>query len=437
MSLGIDKTRVTEPTGRALKHVRWLWRSSTLRLTLMLSALFALGMALTVFFALSFGQSAIIERTDETLISLAASINLDEIYDNNANALIRPLHAVSDLPRPFAKILRDGQGSVFLDDEFQGYENWRARISRTDSGDGFLIALPLDDAQDALEVLSNILWTTTLIVVGIALLIGLGSGFWARRRLVRINRALSLLASGDLKARTGIANRKDDLDDLAQQVDDTAGELERLVAQTRHLSASIAHDLRTPLARLRSQLETLPESDKRGAALEEAARLSDIFDTIMRVAKIEAAQGQTGFEAVDLGDLADDMIDIFGPVVEDSGKSISLDRSNPKTVQADRPMLVQAIANLIQNAIIHGGSKITLSVKGDCISIADNGQGVPSEAYHEIIKPMVRLDGARETDGTGLGLALVKAVAERHGARLDFFENKPSGLGIKINFTKL
>lgn len=421
-------------------HARWLHRSSTLRLTLILSALFGVGMALTVFITLSFGHSALIERADQTLDSLASSIEtIDAIegFEGNAAALVQPLDEIRALPRPFMRVLKNGPVTIFLDDDFRGFEHWRTMVMQDDEGEAYLIAVPLDDAEDALELLSNILWTTTMIVVGFALILGLGFGFWARRRLVRINKALHQLAGGDLKARTGLSKSSDDLDDLAQQVDVTASELERLVAQTRHLSASIAHDLRTPLARLRSQIEDLPDSDKRGAALEEANRLSQIFDTIMRVAKIEASQGHQGFEAVNLGHLAEDVAETFGPVVEDSGKQLSVDISHAQTVEADRQMLIQALANLIQNAIVHGGQEIRLIVRGNELELVDNGVGVEPGQYSEITKPMVRLDEARKTDGSGLGLALVKAVAERHGAALSFYQNEPSGLGVRLKLTKL
>lgn len=245
------------------------------------------------------------------------------------------------------------------------------------------------------------------------------------------------LAAGDLQVRTGLEAGNDDLSELARQVDKSATELERLVAQTRHLSASIAHDLRTPLARLLAQLEKLPEGQERSAALEEAGRLAETFDTIMRVARIEAGQGNEGFEAVDLGDLLAELEETFGAVVEDSGKHLLTKTSNTARVQADRKMLIQAMSNLIQNALVHGGSDVTLFANGRQIGVMDNGPGVAPDKYDEILKPMVRLDAARATEGTGLGLALVRAVADRHGAQLNLSQNTPTGLRITLEFADL
>ncbi|MEP5757813.1 MAG: HAMP domain-containing sensor histidine kinase, partial [Litoreibacter sp.] len=198
-------------------------------------------------------------------------------------------------------------------------------------------------------------------------------------------------------------------------------------------------DLRTPLARLRSRLEMLPEGEERGAALEEAGRLSAIFDTIMRVARIEAAQGRIGFEAVALAPLVAELKDTFGPVVEDGGKVLKTQISGAATVQADRQMLIQAMANLIQNALVHGGDEITLIAEGHSIGVADNGPGVDPSHYDEIVKPMVRLDSARGSDGSGLGLALVRAVAQRHGAKLTLNPQRGEarGLCVLLNFADL
>ena len=131
------------------------------------------------------------------------------------------------------------------------------------------------------------------------------------------------------------------------------------------------------------------------------------------------------------------MAETFGPVIEDAGKSLVLDIAEPGTVFADRQMLVQALANLIQNAIRHGGERITLMADGRSIGVADNGSGVDPADFSEIVKPMVRLDAARQSEGTGLGLALVRAVADRHGARLAFAQNKPHGLTVRLEFADL
>ncbi len=418
-------------------RLRWLRRSSALRLALLLSVVFAIGMAVAVSVALSLGRNALLERIDATLTGMAAAVAADEAPSDTSSVIVRPVSDLRGLPPPFARAAERGGGTVELDRDFRQSEVWRALVARDGSGQRVLIAVPLENSEETLDLLSGILWSTALAVIAAALAIGVGAGLLAQRRLTRINTTLDQLGRGDLQARTGVSHPADDLDDLARKLDVTAGELERLVAQTRHLSASIAHDLRTPLARLRAQLEMLPDGPERGAALEEATRLSGIFDTIMRIARIEAKQGTEGFAPVDLGALVDDLAETFGPVVEDAGKTLRLEVETPDTVMGDRGMLVQAMANLVQNALVHGGRELTLFVQGPMVGVADNGSGIEPAQFAEVIKPMVRLDAARSSEGSGLGLALVRAVADQHNADLQLASVDPHGLRAALKFAKM
>lgn len=424
---------------KVARRLGWLWRSSTLRLALLLSAIFAVGMTVTIFVALVVGEDAIEERIDETLEAIASATVLEDDEGDSTAMILRSPDDLQGLPQPFRRAIERNDGTVELDRDFLRSETWRVLVTKDSGGTPILIAVPIDDSDRAQELLASVLWTTAALVIAATLAIGFGTGLLAQRRLVRIKDTLHRLGAGDLSARTGLTRSKDDLDDIASELDRTASELERLVAQARHLSGSIAHDLRTPLARLRARLEDLPKGEERGAALFEAERLTGIFDTIMRVARIEAAQGRDGFETVSLGQLLEELAETFGPVVEDSGKRLHVDINAAATVMADRQMLVQALANLIQNALVHGGEDITLFARGLALGVGDNGAGVPSEQHDEIIKPMVRLDSARTTEGTGLGLALVRAVADRHGAILTLAPNdmdqRTKGLQVALNFT--
>ncbi|MEM7730889.1 MAG: histidine kinase dimerization/phospho-acceptor domain-containing protein, partial [Pseudomonadota bacterium] len=339
--------------------LRWLRRSFILRLTLLLSLLFAVGMAAAVYVALGLGREAIVSRADAALAGVAVSLAGGGAPSERADLLIRPLDATGDLPTAITAVAMTGGGTVELDDDYRQAEDWRVSLARDPAGGAYVLAVPLDEGEETFDLLEGILWSVAVVVLLVALAMGIGAGILAERRFSQITATLDRLAAGDLGARTGAVRRADDLDDLAHRVDAAAADLERLVTQTRHLSASLAHDLRTPLARLQSRLEAVPEGDARDAALAEAARLSEIFDTIMRVARIEATQGEDGLAGVDLGDLVQDLAETFGPVVEDAGKTLALDVQDGARVQADRQMLVQATANLIQNALVHGGDQVT------------------------------------------------------------------------------
>lgn len=423
--------------GKLLGRLRWLFRSSTLRLSLLLSVIFAVGFAIAIFVALTLGEDANERRLDDSLSALASASVLDGSASVGPDMILRARDDLQGLPSTFRRAVERGGGTVNLRNDLRGSDVWRVLVSEDAYGTPVVVALPMEDSEEAQALLAGILWITAAVVIALTLAIGFVTGILAQRRLSRIDRTLGKLAKGDLSARTGLVRSKDDLDDIARQLDITAAELERLVTQTRHLSASIAHDLRTPLARLRAQLEMLPDGEARGAALEEASRLTGIFDTIMRVARIEAAQGTDGFETVDVTALLEDVAETFGPVVEDEGKTLALDLTGSGCVHADRQMLVQALANLIQNALVHGGTEITLFSNGLLFGVADNGQGVDPEKFSEIVKPMVRLDTARTRDGSGLGLALVRAVTDRHGAKLELSTNQPSGLKATLNFAEL
>lgn len=304
--------------------------------------------------------------------------------------ILRAPDALQGLPTPFVRAVSSGGGTVFLQRNVLGADAWRVLVTEEDSqGTPVTVALPIEDVEDTQALLEGILWTTATIVISLTLTFGILAGVLAQRRLARIDATLGEHAAGDLTACTGSTQSKDDIDDIARQLDAAAGELERLVTQTRNLSASIAHDLRTPLTRLRAQLEMLP--------------------------------GRDFFEAV----------------VEDEGKELALELTAPATVSADRQMLVQVIANLIQSAIAHGGDTITLEAAGASLAVSDNGPGVDPESYGEILKPMVRLDAGRTKSGSGLGLALVRAVADRHGAKLALSQVAPQGLKVSLNLTNM
>ena len=291
-----------------------------------------------------------------------------------------------------------------------------------------------------------------LLVVGVlsvlaAMLVGGLLGLRNQRRMSAVLVTLSSVAGGDLTARFHPKRDRDDLDRLARRVDDTVAQLEVLMRQTREFSASIAHDLKTPLTRLRLRLEGVlsadgPDSDapeQVRAALEQVDGIIAVFDAFLRIARLEAGASRAGFEPVDLASLAGEVAEIYAAVVEDGGRRLEVEARGPAWVSGDRVLLIQMLANLIENGMRHTpeGTTLTLVAGARELGLADTGPGIPSAERESVTRPTYRLDRSRGLDGAGLGLSLARTIAELHGAELLLSENPRSeapGLFVRAVF---
>jgi signal transduction histidine kinase len=239
----------------------------------------------------------------------------------------------------------------------------------------------------------------------------------------------------------------DDLDRLAatlnRMLDRTSGLMESL----KHLSNDIAHDLRTPLGRLRRQLdaarnEDLSQEDYRalvGQSVAEVDDILDMFGAILRIAQIESGNRRSGFQRFCLSRLVGDVCETFGPALEEDGRTLEQNIAPDLWIQGDQELLTLSLANLLENAATHTplSSRITVSLSrtGDSVEldVADNGHGVPEGERKRIFQRFYRLESSRTAPGNGLGLSIVAAVAELHAARLDAGDNHP-GLRIAMVF---
>ncbi len=266
-------------------------------------------------------------------------------------------------------------------------------------------------------------------------------------RIEAINRTAEAIIEGDISRRIPRRAAPDDLDRLAATLNRMLDRTTSLMESLRHVSNDIAHDLRTPLGRLRRSLEearrTTSSPDEYRAAIDRAVSevdgILDTFGAILRIAQIESGSRRNGFQNLVLSDLAADVCETFAPSIEDVGKSLRTDIQRGLWAHGDRELLVQALANLLENAIAHtpAGATVTVSLKashnGVDLSVADNGCGVPEAEREHIFKRFYRLERSRTMAGNGLGLSIVAAVAELHGARITASDNKP-GLRISIAF---
>jgi signal transduction histidine kinase len=282
-------------------------------------------------------------------------------------------------------------------------------------------------------------------------LLALGGGLFVSSRFLRrvegITSTAQAIIAGNLKHRIPVRGTSDDLDRLALTLNRMLDQIHELMEGIRQVSSDIAHDLRTPLSRLRHRLEASLAAPSNAdelhnaiaAAIGDTDDLLATFSALLRIAQIEAGTRRTGFADVDLSSLVTDVVEAFAPSIQDEGKALRLSIQENLRLVGDRELLTQLVANLIENAIRHtpSGTAIEVTLRSQSAAprlvVADNGPGVPAEARDKLFDRFFRLERSRTTPGTGLGLSLVKAVATLHGARIEVRDNKP-GLGLEVIF---
>ena len=280
---------------------------------------------------------------------------------------------------------------------------------------------------------------------GITLLLALAGG-WAlsrtvTRRLDVINATSREIMSGQLSRRIPKSGSGDEFDELVSHLNDMLDRIEALMDDVRRVSDNVAHDLRTPLTRLRNELESIKEGvgDDTSVerALQEADNLLSTFNALLRIARIESGHRRAGFAELDLATLVRDVAELYQPLAEDKGLDFTAEVNGEVKVRGDRDLLFQAIANLVDNAIKYtpAQGKVSLSLQsGDGtaeIIVGDSGPGIPDSARDKVFERFYRTEDSRHTPGSGLGLALVKAVVQMHDGRAALEDNNP-GLRVRL-----
>lgn len=287
------------------------------------------------------------------------------------------------------------------------------------------------------------------LVVGAAFLIlGYGASLSSLRKLDRMANVLDRVSQGDAAARLGLSEDNDQIDRVARAMNVHLERLSILMGTTRANAAAIAHDLRTPLSRAflavdKAQLVIDRGEDPRSSLDEieaELSRLRSIFDVILRISRLEQATDDTTTAPVALAPLLADLAETFGALAEDKGQTLVLNPVAPGlAVKADAAMLSQLVANLLQNAINHCPPETVISVGAAAenqivrVWVADTGPGIPESEREKVFELFYSLDPNRTQGGNGLGLALVKAIAERLGGRITLSDAAP-GLRVEVAF---
>ena len=298
-------------------------------------------------------------------------------------------------------------------------------------------------------------WYALAGAVAILSVLGAFGGILIRRALMTrihgIRRAVSAIIQGDLSHRLPTHHSGDELNTLSQTINGMLDQIEKLIHGIRNVSNSIAHDLRTPLAELRSRLEELaltkPSTDRTFAEIDAAVadvdRVIRIFNALLRLAEIDSGLRRSGFVQVDLAALAAAAVEFYQPAAELRGSTLSLEISGPAPIRGDPVLLAQALGNLIDNALKYTPDNGSIAVAVRCSAddksvemvVADSGPGIPEAEIPKAVERFYRGDVSRCTPGVGLGLSLVDAVARLHGSELRLEDNHP-GLRARIVLTQ-
>jgi len=326
----------------------------------------------------------------------------------------------------------------------------RGRVFTLSEGFLLLVARDVEDRREMENLLATALpWSMALVIV-----LGLVGGVLVSRnvlaRLDAINRTSRQIVAGDLSKRVPVTKKGDEFDDLSNHLNRMLDRIERLMRGMREVSDNVAHDLRSPLNRLRSRLELaarhVADADVRqdiDAAVEETDRLIATFNALLLIAEAEAGSVRESMEDFDLREAIEGVSELYEPLAEEKGVRLVVRKDKrPAIVAGNRNLISQALANLVDNAIKYSpaGSQIVVAQEhgdtGASLVVADNGPGIPDEELPRVTERFVRLESSRHSPGTGLGLSLVSAVARLHDAELLLSDNSP-GLRAELKFQRM
>lgn len=430
--------------------------SPLFRLTLLYSGLFALSTLLL--FGFIYWQTAVVEtqRVDGQLLhdaTFLSQLSPDELKGAIETRVMPDFRRVAHA----GLFAADGSrlaGNLPLprDMEFDG------KVHRAELPDAHLairaVGFSLPDRTRLLigrnvESLDNLqLVVIRALELGLmpAILLALGAGALAslrtRRQLQSLHETAERIMKGDLRERLPTHGGQDDLDRLAVSVNHMLDEIARLMDDMKSVGDNIAHDLRTPLTRVRARLERARGSastteewhemvDRAVAGLDQALRL---ITALLRISEIEGGRRRAAFESVALGRIAEEIAELYEPFAEEKEVRFTLDLSAVPAISGDRDLLSELMSNLVANAIkfTPAGGAVRLSLadgpEGPVLQVADTGPGIPPEQRDLVFKRFYRSDASRSIEGYGLGLSLVDAIAKLHGFRVTVGDNKPGSV---------
>lgn len=437
-----------------------LFKSTAVRLSALYIVLFALCAAFLVFYVTGLSERILSNQTRDALRQEVQEIQ--GAFDRGGiNQLLRTLERRARQPGANLYVIASPNGEILAGNvasvqpgvfDREGWTEFPFRYQRytdnggvrrhlatanvlvLDNGLRVLIGRDLGEPGKLRQLVRQALMVALLIMGVGAVVIWFAIGRNALKRIDRVSAASQKIAAGDLSQRLPISGSGDEFDRLSSALNGMLARIEHLNEGLRQVSDNIAHDLKTPLTRLRNKAtDALDEDDEasRKAALEtiiaESDQLIRTFNALLMISRVEAGSIAAELTDIDVSAIAADSAELYEPVAEEEGQTMVCAISPGLSVRGNRELVGQAIANLIDNAIKYGGqgedgSQIGITVSrgsdGVEVRISDEGPGVPADKRADVVKRFVRLDKSRSKPGTGLGLSLVEAIMALHGGRL-------------------
>ena len=312
-----------------------------------------------------------------------------------------------------------------------------------------LVARRVDDLERFREKIAiGLGWAAGLFLL-LAAAAGISTSRRSVARIESINATSREIIATGLRERIPVRGTGDEWDGLAENLNSMLDRITELVESNRQVSDNVAHDLRTPMTRMRGRLERAYNRQLDlgqyhaliGDVIAELDEMLQTFSSLLRITEIETHHRTAGFRNLDLVEIAREVVELFDPAAEENGVTLELCARDRVNVVGDRDLLFDAISNLVDNAIKYGGPKgsvtlaVSFSADGPLVSVADRGPGIPLEERKHVLRRFYRLEVSRNSPGNGLGLSLVAAVANLHGARIEMADNSP-GLRFELHFQR-
>jgi signal transduction histidine kinase len=464
-----------------LARLAMLYRTTAVRLSALYLLFFAACAAFLVVYVTSMSEGLLQQQTRDSVAAEAGEIN--QVFERSGmNGLLKTMERRARQPGANLYVIASPSGELLagnvlslqpgvLDNEgwtqnafrYQRFEDQpeserhtaRAQVFVLSNGLRVLVGRDLGEPEHFRGLVRQAL-VVALGIMGLgALAIWYFIGRNALRRIDRMSEAGQKIMDGDLSQRLPLGGSGDEFDRLSDSLNTMLGRIEKLDEGLKQVSDNIAHDLKTPLTRLRNKAEAALSGKARAGdlrmALEEVIGESDqlirTFNALLMISRVEAGQTAAEMSPVDLTRIAGDSVELYEPLAEDAHLFLKPDLVDGVTISGNRELIGQALGNLIDNAVKYAegteNPEIRVSLVRDkdavVLSVADHGPGIPEDKQGEVTKRFVRLDESRSKPGTGLGLSLVEAVMEMHGGRLELAASNPSaengrGLTVRMVF---